>query len=152
MQTNIHQIIKQTKWFLLFFFLLSLITGCFLFEEDKESKRIDRNKQLFYVLGNLLVNSNSCLERPNIDISSTQTLGPYTERQCFKITINADSLVIMLTPGTTTGNLRVWSSDPFPSRRDALYIDDPTFTITGPGIWYAYMNCDTCNSYSISIQ
>ncbi|MBK8399151.1 MAG: hypothetical protein IPL26_28410 [Leptospiraceae bacterium] len=150
MQTNMHQIIKRFIRFLTFFFLLSLMTGCFLFEEDKESKHRAKNKQLFTIL--ISIPFNQCLGQTNMDITEGQTLGPYTVKQCFKITINANTSVTMLTPSNTTGNLRVWSSDPFPSRRDALYRDDPTFAITGPGIWYAYTNCDTCTSYSISIQ
>lgn len=135
--------------FLILMSMLSLIAGC---EKDKSSEN-SKNKMLFNVFLLLTSNSNECLRRANIDIMAGQTLGPYTEDLCFKISINENTSVNMITsPGTTTGTLHVWSSDTFPYKRTVLYEDDPTLSVTGPGIWYAKANCWKCSSYSISIQ
>ena len=95
--------------------------------------------------------SLECLNRSNIIITQGQNIGPYTDRMCFKITINTDTTVIMVTPGTSTGNATVWSSDALPLKRDIYYEDDPTFTIKGPGTWYADVACSSCTSYTISV-
>ena len=147
---NFHHFFRFIR-FLTFLFLFSLMNGCFLFEEDKESKRIARNKELASVFIPLISNANECLNRSNIIITQGQNIGPYTDRMCFKITINTDTTVIMVTPGTSTGNATVWSSDALHLKRDIYYEDDPTFTIKGPGTWYADVACSSCTSYTISV-
>ena len=155
MQTNIHSIINQTVRFLSFLFLLSLMTGCFLFFETEEEKQARKNRKVSSNIMMLIIlsaNSNECLERTNIDITEGQTLGPYTTLdQCFKVTISGNTSVQMITPGTTTGNLTVWSSDPIPEKRRVQYKDDPTITISGSGTWYAKLFCVTCSFFSIQI-
>ena len=152
---NLHNFFRFIR-FLTIVILLTLTTGCFLFEESEEEKSIRRTRKFsdnLIAYGLLAQNSNECLERANINITEGQTLGPYTEDLCFKISISGNTSVNMITfPGTTSGILHVWSSDAIPSKRTILREDDPSLPITGPGIWYANMYCDSiCNSYTISI-
>ena len=150
MQTKI---IKSIT-FLIFLSFLIVYTGCFLFSETEEEKQARKTRKFsdnLIAYGVLALNKNVCLERTNIDITEGQILSSYAEDLCFKISISGNTSVTMLTPGTTFGKLTVYSSDAIPLKREILYEDDPTLTITGPGVWYARTRCNTCSSYSVQI-
>lgn len=121
---------------------------------SKEYKQARRNYKFATILNSYFFLSqyrNICLERTNIDITSGQILGPFTEEQCFRITVTGNTFVKMITPGTTTGYVDVWSSDLIPLIQRVPGVDDPILPIPSPGIWYANLYCSSCMSYSISI-
>ncbi|MBK8399154.1 MAG: hypothetical protein IPL26_28425 [Leptospiraceae bacterium] len=157
MQTNIHQIIKQTIRFLTFFFLLSLMTGCDEPTESKKQKQMRNAVDVITVLmeiQNTMSNLNSgfCPTSSNkIEITQGQTLGPYNQAKCFKVTVTSNTTVTMVTPGTTTGDLDVWLSGTFTFWQHVTNEDDPTLPINGPGEWDVNMLCNSCSSYSITV-
>lgn len=147
---HIKNLSKKIKLTLL---LLSL-TNC-LFGPDEEEKQARKSYKLATTMNSyffLSQNRNVCLERTNIDITEGETLGPFTEEQCFKITATGKTSIKMITPGTTTGFIDVWSSNILPWRQRNPGYDDPTLPIPSRGIWYANVYCSSCTSYSIQIQ
>ncbi len=120
--------------------------------EHERIEERNRRSDLILFLGLAAMDRNVCLERDNVDAAQGQTLGPYTNRQCFRISVTASAgSVGMTTPSSSRGNLAVyWAA--FFGKQQVLYKDDPAIPISGPGIYYGEASCDTCGSYLFKVD